>query len=151
MVTPLSKSSFILCSDFALNEISPTDRTSSSISISGFTNEASENAIFDFIPELSFLNATSSKSLISAKSIISSYLSSINFLVYPSNAPRRYTFSLTVISSSKPAVSSKSGATTPFTFTFPAEAGIIFDKTFNIVDLPEPLEPIIPNNSPFFT
>ena len=55
-----------------------TDSISSTISISGFTIVAIENASFAVIPEEKFLTGTSKKSLNSEKSTISSNFSSKN-------------------------------------------------------------------------
>ena len=65
------------------------------------------------------------------------------------NAPRRYTFSLTVISRSKPVPSSSSAQILPV-FSIVPEAGVSVPlMAFIIVDLPAPFLPTTPSMSPF--
>ena len=70
---------FCICSRlFFLKSPSPTAKTSSKMMISGSTRLAIAKAILDFMPEDRVRKGLSSKSRISAKSIISSYFESIN-------------------------------------------------------------------------
>ena len=64
------------------------------------------------------------------------------------NAPRRYTFSLTVISRSKPVPSSSRAQILPV-FSIVPEAGVSVPlMAFIIVDLPAPFLPMTPSISP---
>lgn len=84
----------------------------------------------------------------SANFKISGSFASISFWENPIMVPFKYTFSMPLYSMLKPAPSSSSAEILPLTFTSP-EVGL---KTpviiFKMVDLPEPLVPIIPTVSP---
>ena len=62
--------------------------------------------------------------------------------------PFRYTFSRPEYSMLNPAPSSSSAEIRPSTFTSPAVGVRTPVMIFKIVDLPEPLVPIIPTHSP---
>ena len=65
------------------------------------------------------------------------------------SAPRRYTFSLTVISRSKPAPSSSRAQILPFFSIVPEAGDRVPLMAFIMVDLPAPFLPTTPSISPF--
>ena len=80
--------------------------------------------------------------------MISSYFSSINFLLWPKIAPFKKIFSLPVKSGSNPAPNSINGAIAPLTETFPMVGSRTPAIIFSNVLFPEPLEPIRAKESP---
>lgn len=63
-------------------------------------------------------------------------------------APLRKIFSLPVISGWKPVPTSNREAILPLTLIFPVVGFVTFERSFNNVDFPAPLRPIIPTASP---
>ena len=84
----------------------------------------------------------------SANSRISGSFSSISLSEKPIMVPLRYTFSMPLYSWLKPAPSSSSAEMRPSTLTWPEVGFSTPVMIFRMVDLPEPLVPMMPTVSP---
>ena len=130
---------------------SPTERASSMTRMSGSTLVASANASRTNIPLEYVLTGWSMKWPMPENSMIESICSSSCARPRPSKGPLSSTLSRPEKSGLKPAPSSSSAAMRPSTRTVPVVGVTVPHSSCNSVDLPAPLLPITPSDSPLRT